>query len=126
MVSGTTIYSIYKPQGLVQQYANQIKYSVFGYLDTANTAVQGGVLRAPMNYIGPTYPQPLSSSVVTNPVAEWNPSTGIMNTNPDPTTASASGVSQSGVMNYLNKFGEYGAAQYLAGNSNYANNQTST
>ncbi len=123
VVSGTTIYSIYKPQGLAQQYANQIKYSVVGYLDTANTAVQGGVLRAPMNYIGPTYPQPLSSSVVTNPVAEWNSSTGIMNVNPDSTTASASGVSQSGVMNYLNKFGEYGAAQYLAGNSNYANNQ---
>jgi type IV pilus assembly protein PilY1 len=32
-------------------------------------------------------------------------------------------VTQSGVMNYLNKFGEYGAGQYLAGNSSYASNK---
>ena len=119
----TTTYSIYKPQGLIQQYSNQIKYAVFGYLNTANEAVQGGVLREPMEFVGPTYPQPLSSSVITNPNAEWDPTTGIMSANPDPTTATASGVSQSGVMNYLNKFGEYGAAQYLAGNSSYASNK---
>ena len=28
---------------------------------------QGGVLREPMGFIGPTYPQPLSSTVITNP-----------------------------------------------------------
>jgi type IV pilus assembly protein PilY1 len=120
---GKTTYSIYKPQGLIQQYSNQIKYAVLGYLNTTNEAVQGGVLREPMEFVGPTYPQPLSSSVVTNPNAEWDPTTGIMSTNPDPTTATASGVSQSGVMNYLNEFGEYGAAQYLAGNSSYASNK---
>jgi type IV pilus assembly protein PilY1 len=116
IVSGATVYSIYKPQGLIQQYSNQIKYAVIGYLNTANQAVQGGVLREPMEFVGPTYPQPLSSSVTTNPNAEWSASTGIMSTNPDPTTASASGVTQSGVMNYLNKFGEYGASQ-----GNYTN-----
>ena len=111
VVSGNTVYSIYKPQGLIQQYANQIKYSVMGYLNTANEAVQGGVLREPMEFVGPTYPQPLSTAVTTNPNTEWDPNTGIMSTNPDPTTAAGSGVSQSGVMNYLNKFGEYAASQ---------------
>ena len=106
-----TVYSIYKPQGLIQQYSNQIKYAVMGYLNTDNEAVQGGVLREPMEFVGPTYPQPLSTAVTTNPNAEWSSSTGIMSTNPDPTTAGGSGVSQSGVMNYLNKFGEYGASQ---------------
>jgi type IV pilus assembly protein PilY1 len=120
---GATTYSIYKPQGLIQQYSNQIKYAVIGYLNTANEAVQGGVLREPMEFVGPTYPQPLSTTVITNPNAEWSATTGIMSTNPDTTTANASGVSQSGVMNYLNKFGEYGAAQYLAGNSSYASNK---
>jgi type IV pilus assembly protein PilY1 len=105
------VYSIYKPQGLIQQYSSQIKYAVMGYLNTANTAVQGGVLREPMEFVGPTYPQPLSTAVTTNPNAEWSSSTGIMSANPDPTTAAGSGVSQSGVMNYLNKFGEYGASQ---------------
>jgi type IV pilus assembly protein PilY1 len=116
IVSGATVYSIYKPQGLIQQYSNQIKYAVIGYLNTANQAVQGGVLREPMEFVGPTYPQPLSASVTTNPNAEWSATTGVMSSNPDPTTASASGVSQSGVMNYLNKFGEYGASQ-----GNYTN-----
>ena len=119
-----TVYPIYKPQGLMQQYANQIRYGVLGYLNTANTAVQGGVLREPMEFIGPTYPTPLSTTVTTNPTAEWDPATGIMAANPDPNTAGASGVSQSGVMNYINQFGEFGAKQYLAGNSSYANNQS--
>jgi type IV pilus assembly protein PilY1 len=105
-----------KPQGLIQQYSNQIKYSVISYLNNANQNAQGGVLREPMEFVGPTYPQPLSNSVVTNPNAEWSATNGVMSNNPDPNTASASGVSQSGVMNFLNKFGEYGASQ-----SNYTN-----
>jgi type IV pilus assembly protein PilY1 len=111
--------NIYKPQGLIQQYSNQIKYAVMGYLNTANQLVQGSVLREPMEFVGPTYPQPLSNSVITNPNAEWSATNGIMSSNPDPTTASnsaGSAVSQSGVMNYLNKFGEYGASQ-----GNYTN-----
>ena len=110
VVGSNITYSSYKPQGLIQQYSNQIKYAVVGYLNTNNEAVQGGVLREPMEFVGPTYPQPLSTAVTTNPNAEWSSTTGIMSSNPDPTTASASGVSQSGVMNYINKFGEYGAS----------------
>ena len=123
IVNGNTVYSIYKPQGLIQQYSNQIKYAVVGYLNTDSTAVQGGVLREPMEFVGPTYPQPLSTAVTTNPNAEWSSANGIMSPNPDPTTANGSGVSQSGVMNYINQFGEYGASQYLAGNPSYASNQ---
>jgi type IV pilus assembly protein PilY1 len=122
VVSGVTVYPTYKPQGLIQQYSNQIKYSVMGYLNTANEAVQGGVLREPMEFVGPTYPTPLSTVVTTNPNAEWSASTGIMSLNPDPTNAAASGVPQSGVMNYLNSFGEYGAKQYQA----YLANPTTT
>jgi len=108
----TGIYPMYKPQGLIQQYSNQIKYSVFSYLDTFNEAVQGGVLREPMEFVGPTYPTPLSTTVTTNPTAEWYPGTGIIKFNPDTSTANASGVSQSGVMNYINGFGEAGGVQY--------------
>ena len=98
----------YKPEGLMQQYSNKIRFSVFGYLNQGGDVRQGGALREPMGYIGPTYPVPLSSTVATNYKPEWDAYTGVQSINPDPTSASASGVSQSGVMNYLNKFGEYG------------------
>jgi type IV pilus assembly protein PilY1 len=62
-----------------------------------------------MGFIGPTYPTPLSATLTTNTRPEWSAQDGTMNPNPDLGTANASGVSQSGVMNYLNKFGEYGA-----------------
>lgn len=98
--------SNYKPEGLLQQYANKIRYSAFSYLNAQGTTQQGGVMRAPMGFIGPTYPTPLSTTVVTNTRAEWDSSTGIMKSNPDTNSATASGVSNSGVMNYLNQFGQ--------------------
>jgi type IV pilus assembly protein PilY1 len=99
--------SNYKPEGLLQQYANKIRFSAFGYLNQNGDTRQGGVLRAPMGFIGPNVPQPLSTTLLTNPKPEWSSTTGIMGVNPDTASASASGVTQSGVMNYLNKFGEF-------------------
>jgi type IV pilus assembly protein PilY1 len=96
----------YKPEGLMQQYSNKIRFAAFSYLNGLGMNQQGGVLREPMGFIGPTYPQPLSTAVTTNTRPEWDGNTGIMNPNPDTVNAGASGVSQSGVLNYLNKFGE--------------------
>lgn len=98
--------SNYKPEGLLQKYANKIRYSAFSYLNAGGDTQQGGVMRAPMGFIGPTYPQPLSSTVLTNSRSEWSSTDGTMNVNPDTTSATDSGVAQSGVMNYLNKFGQ--------------------
>lgn len=97
--------STYKPEGLLQQYSNKIRYSVFAYLNAGGNTQQGGVMRAQMSFIGPTKPRPLSTPV-TNELAEWSASTGKMLDNPDSASATASGVTQSGVMNYLNKFGQ--------------------
>ena len=109
--------SYYKPEGLMQKYANQMRYAALGYLGGSGYYQQGGVLREPMGYIGPTYPVPLSNAVITNALAEWSPTTGIQLTNPDPTSASGSGVSQSGVIEYLNRFGEYNATVVNGGNT---------
>jgi type IV pilus assembly protein PilY1 len=98
----------YKPEGLLQQYSQRIRFSAFGYLNQGGDVREGGVMRAPMGFIGPNVPQPLSTALLVNPKPEWDPSTGIMSPNPDTASASASGVAQSGVMNYLNKFGEFG------------------
>jgi type IV pilus assembly protein PilY1 len=105
----------YKPEGLLQQYDNNIRYSVLSYLNGDGTTQQGGVLREPMGYIGPTSPVPFSTAI-TNPLAEWSPTTGIQIANADTATASASGVGQSGVINYVNSFGEYTALTTNGGN----------
>jgi type IV pilus assembly protein PilY1 len=100
----------YKPEGLIQTYSSTLRFAAFGYLDDSTVTRDGGVLRAPMKYVGPTQPVP-GSRPVANPAAEWDPATGIMVTNPDKELAKSSStssgveISQSGVMNYLNKFG---------------------
>jgi len=97
----------YKPEGLLQKYADKVRYSAFSYLnDSANTR-QGGVMRARMGFIGPTYPLPLAAPAE-NTRAEWDAATGIMDPNPDRALAAGSGVNRSGVMNYLNRFGQDG------------------
>lgn len=105
-----------KPEGLIQGYANQLRFSTFGYLNDSTTARNGAVMRARMKYVGPTQPVP-GSADITNSAAEWSSTTGIMVTNPDSadatsTTSAASTqggysvtVSKSGVINYLNQFG---------------------
>ncbi|MEO6280573.1 PilC/PilY family type IV pilus protein [Roseateles sp.] len=116
--SNCTLYGkdSYKPTGLLQQYADKIRYSAFGYLnntvlDTANLNRDGGVLRARQKFIGPQLPVP-GGLPVANANAEWEASTGVMIANPDPGDATATNdefivaVADSGVMNYLNKFGE--------------------
>ena len=112
--------SNYKPEGLIQQYSAKLRYSAFGYFNHSGNR-DGGVMRARMKYVAPTKPVPGSSSI-SNSLAEWDASTGIMLTNPDNTDAASTvtnataagwavNITNSGVMNYLNKFG-YSAQSY--------------
>lgn len=120
----------YKPEGLMQQYAAKLRYSAFSYLDIPDyTATSwgrdGGVMRARMKFIGPTQPVP-GSTPISNTAYEWDSSTGVMRDNPDASDATdtvtefsltASDIPNSGVMNYLNKFGmsinsTYGYPEY--------------
>jgi type IV pilus assembly protein PilY1 len=96
--------SNYKPEGLIQKHALDMRFSAFGYLNDSNIKRDGGVMRARMKYVGPLQPNPGSSST-TNTAAEWSSSTGVFVTDPDSSDSSASGVTNSGVINYLNKFG---------------------
>ncbi|MDR7297428.1 type IV pilus assembly protein PilY1 [Pelomonas aquatica] len=110
----------YKPTGLLQQYADKIRYSAFGYLNSASVNRDGGVLRARQKFIGPKMPVP-GGLPVANENAEWDAGTGVMFRNPDAADAAATNtefgvaVADSGVMNYLNKFGEItpGAYKYF-------------
>ena len=101
----------YKPEGLMQQYAQKIRFSAFGYLNDPDSKRDGGVMRARQKFVGPTITLP-GQATVTNAAKEWSETTGIFVGNPDAvdaiTTTAATGVTvaDSGVMNYLNKFGQ--------------------
>ena len=100
----------YKPEGLIQQYSDRIRFSAFGYLTDSNLSRDAGVMRARMKFVGPTQPVP-GSTAISNSLSEWSASDGTMVINPDSTDASTTAstfgvtVTNSGVMNYLNKFG---------------------
>lgn len=97
----------WKPEGLIQQYADSIRFSVFGYLNDSNVLRDGGVLRAQQQYVGPEKLDP-SAGWVSNPNAEWDASTGVLIQNPNSADATAtdSSINHSGVINYINEFGE--------------------
>lgn len=110
--------SNYKPEGLLQQYSDKLRYSVFSYLNDSSATRDGGVLRANQAFIGPLKPDLSSNSAR----AEWDPQTGILVRNPSGSEASATGygVVDSGVINYINKFGSmpYAPNTYLNLKSN--------
>jgi type IV pilus assembly protein PilY1 len=88
----------YKPVGEMQLKANSMRFSVSGYLLDDTLLRDGGVIRAPMKSIGPKKTNS-SGSLETNTAAEWDVN-GVFITNPDGATEP-----NSGVLNYLNKFG---------------------
>jgi type IV pilus assembly protein PilY1 len=109
--------NIYKPTGLLQQYAEKIRYSAFGYLNDDNLLRDGGVLRARQKFVGPQSPRP-NGTPLANVASEWDTNTGVMTLNPDATDASDTAtlfgvpVTNSGVINYLNKFGQIKTGSY--------------
>ncbi len=100
----------YKPEGLVQSNADSMRFAVTSYSNNNDRETGGGVLRSNMKYIGPTMPDG-SGNTIANPNTEIQ-SDGTLVINPNPGDASASGVSQSGVIPYLNKFSDAGYKSY--------------
>lgn len=105
--------SNYKPEGVLQEYANRLRYSAFGYLNHSVTQRDGAVLRAQQKSIGPYLANLTNDEIrVENPDKEWDPNTGILYRNPSPVDANETyqdfgiNVQDSGVINYINKFGQ--------------------
>lgn len=111
--------SNWKPEGLMQQYAQRLRFAALGYLNQDGNDRDGAVLRARMKFVGPTYPVP-GAPDATNAASEWDPTTGVFNLNPDAADATATNsfynpatpVANSGVANYLNKFGQINTGNY--------------
>jgi type IV pilus assembly protein PilY1 len=98
----------YKPVGQFQMNADNLRVSVLGYLQDDNRSRYGGVLRAPLKYLGPkNYDSNFNLLTAANARSEWNVTTGVFITNPQSgdSTYGDQGFGQSGVINYVNKFG---------------------
>ncbi|MEM9171236.1 MAG: PilC/PilY family type IV pilus protein [Pseudomonadota bacterium] len=101
----------FKPEGLVQQYSEDIRYGIFGYLLDSNIYRDGAVLRARQDFVGQTAFIE-NGGLVPNPNPEWDPDTGVQYVNPRPDDASATSarfgisITNSGFINYINKFGQ--------------------
>lgn len=102
----------YKPVGLLQRYADRMRFSAFGYLNDSTQNRDGGVLRARQKHLGPTFQVSPTAPVQTNANSEWDANTGVFVQNPDAADAAAAAtefgvaLGHSGVINYLNLFGQ--------------------
>lgn len=119
--------SNYKPEGLLQKNASKIRFSLFSYLAQSGQSRDGGVMRARQKFIGPVlsgeslYPDRNGRIAgVDNP--EWDARTGVLINNPDATDAAVTSsrigsctdapdksnckVQFSGIINYINRFGQ--------------------
>lgn len=104
----------YKPVGQFQVNADNVRVAVFSYLNDNDIARNGGVMRAPLKYLGQRdYDANFNLLPGTNPHQEWDPVTGVLRTNPqkDHAVYGDQGYGQSGAINYINRFGTLNTAQ---------------
>ena len=94
----------FKPVGNLQKYSDRIRVAAFGYLMDDGEPRYGGVLRAPMKFVGPQSFDADGRREARNARLEWDEATGIFRPNPED---AAEG--RSGVINYLNQFGRTGS-----------------
>ena len=112
--------SNYKPEGLIQTNGSKMRFGAASYLVNTQYTQDGGALRARLKYPGISQSVTGSSGSTYTLGAEWN-SDGTFVVNPDANDAashtissadttttygSTLAVSNSGVVNYLNKFGD--------------------
>lgn len=97
----------FKPVGNLQKNSDRIRIAAFGYLKDDAFERYGGVLRAPMKFIGPnSYDQNGVLINGENSKIEWDSQTGVFKTNPEGAAENISGV-----INYLNQFGRTAPTQ---------------
>ncbi|QRY79865.1 hypothetical protein JVX91_01735 [Pseudomonas sp. PDNC002] len=88
----------FKPEGLLQQFSEGLRFSVFGRSSSAAEAL--AALRVPQKFVGPQ----LDDGRV-NPEAEWSPRTGVFVDRFFAEAPDATGRG-GGAINYLNRFDE--------------------
>lgn len=98
----------YKPVGEIQRNSGKLRLAAMGYLLDDAATRYGGVLRAPMKYVGPSRLEAPDFLEIANDRLEWDPETGVFYNNPENPGDRNNTAVHSGVINYLNKFGRSG------------------
>ncbi|MEO7493766.1 MAG: hypothetical protein ABIT83_02350, partial [Massilia sp.] len=92
-----------KPEGAIQRYSADMRTGLMSYLtehgaDDAN--LYGGVLRAPLKFVGARRFAGPDYAASPNPQAEWQATNGVLLANPDGAPGPVSGT-----INYINQLG---------------------
>jgi len=95
----------YKPVGELQRNAMRVRVGAMGYLLDDAAERYGGVLRAPLKYLGAKRFLAPGYTASDNDRPEWDEQTGVFHSNPEQPEQKDSTTANSGVINYLNKFG---------------------
>ena len=112
--SNGTVY--YKPEGLIQQNAEKMRFALTSYTLDNTQQRDGGVLRVNMKYVGPKMPDG-SGNMVDNPDKEFG-SDGLLIGNLSSSgggcgcMGGGSSSYGSGIINYINHFSEFGYKSY--------------
>ncbi len=96
----------YKPTGVVQDNGDTMRFGALSYFNAND--IDNAVMRSKLKFVAPLMISPSNGASIANPNKEFSSTDGTLYANPDPTDASSSyngAVSNSGVINYLNKFG---------------------
>jgi type IV pilus assembly protein PilY1 len=96
----------YKPVGVLQHYADEMRFGVMSYVLDSSERRYGGVLRAALNHRGQKkfpFPGLLAEQ---NPAAEWDRNTGVLHTNPGSEVSGGPGIGS--VIHSINRFGRAG------------------
>jgi type IV pilus assembly protein PilY1 len=111
--------SNFKPEGLIQQNYKRIRVGAVAYGAKQGDANPNGAVRALLRDNGPTTYNG-NAARQANPYAEWSATDGTLFANPAANDAGAYGAvapdgtafTKSGVINYLNSFGQNGYEKY--------------
>ncbi|WP_263768797.1 pilus assembly protein [Propionivibrio soli] len=101
---GSGANTVYKPIGAIQRNGDKMRFGVFSYFK--DNSIDNAVMRSKAKYVAPT--KWTASGSVSNGNKEWSATDGTFFSNPDPDDATNSyngAVTNSGVINYINKFG---------------------
>lgn len=98
--------TVNKPEGLIQRHADKMRFGVFAYTNDNSQSRDGGVLRAPMRYVGKKA-MDNSGNLIANAQKEINPIIGQIYPNP-----LGSSTDKSGVIKFINRFHRDGYKSY--------------
>ena len=100
----------FKPEGSIQRHSGDARIGLMSYLteqgaDDGN--LYGGVLRAPLKFVGDTSFDAPQFAAAHNRRAEWSAQTGVLMANPDQASGAVSGT-----INYINQLGRVRPGAY--------------